>query len=265
VLHRRHMYGPYNKDGSQVFMTREEYGHPFGIKGNKADILLADDQYVYLRHEAFTPDLTPVEESKLKNPHLIVTPGFVQPVPHHRSFWTINTKLLYGIPTGQGAIHGDILVKDGARFYEVRGYKPSRHDYFDPRTAGYTLFAGEIGPKPAPVVKKAPRKKGPPAGLHQTVKERWKVDIPLTGKAMALAGDVLFVAGTPVAFPKGDLSKAYDGRMGGMLWAVSAEDGAKLAEYKLDAPPVWDSMAVVEGKLLLCTADGQLRCFGGKE
>ena len=60
---------------------------------------------------------------------------------------------------------------------------------------------------------------------------------------MALAGDILFVAGTPVEFPKGDLSKAYDGRMGGVLWAVSAKDGKKLAEYKLEAPPIWDSMA----------------------
>ena len=268
VRHRRHLYGPYNEDGSQVVMTREEYGHPFGIKGNKGDILLADDQYVYLRHDAFTPDLTPVEPSQLKKPHLIPTPGFVQPVPHHRSFWTMNTKLLYDIPTGQGPSYGDILVKDGDRFYEVRGYQPSRHDYFDPRTAGYTLFAGAIAPKEAPGRKKAPGRRGkkaPLAGLHQTVKERWKVDIPLTGKAMALAGDVLFVAGTPVEFPTDDLSKAYDGRMGGVLWAASASDGTKLAEYQLDAPPVWDSMAVVEGKLLLCTTDGKLRCFVGKE
>jgi len=274
VLHRRHLYGPYNEDGSQVFMTREEYGHPFGIKGNKADILLADDQYVYLRREAFAPDLAPVEQSQLKKPHLIAAPGFVQSMPHHRSFWTMNTKLLYDIPTGRGPSYGDILVRDGDRFYEVRGYQPSRHDYFDPRTAGYTLSAGEIAPKKAPARKAAPAvkraparrgKKAPASGVHQTVKERWKVDIPLTGKAMALAGEVLFVAGTPVAFPKDDLPRAYDGRMGGVLWAVSAENGAKLTEYKLGAPPLWDSMAVVKGKLLLCTTDGQLRCFVGKK
>jgi len=251
VRHRRRVFGPYGENDSPIHLTNKEIGGGFGIKGNKADILLADDKHVYLRHDAFTPDLTPVEHNRLNEPHLIATPGFVQPVPHHRSFWTVNTQLLYDIPTGRGPIYGDILVKDGARFYEVRGYQPSRHAYFDPRTAGYTLFAGEIGPK------------GP--GLHQTVKERWKADIPLTGKAMALAGDVLFLAGTPVAFPTDDLSKAYDGRMGGVLWAASAEDGTKLAEYKLDAPPVWDSMAVVEGKLLLCTTDGQLRCFDGKE
>ncbi|NQT89362.1 PQQ-binding-like beta-propeller repeat protein, partial [bacterium] len=267
VRHRRHMYGPFREDGSQVFMTRAEYGHPFGIKGNKADILLADDQYVYLRHDAFTPDLTPVGLGQLKKPHLIATPGFVQSTPHHRSFWTLNTKLLYDIPTGEGPSYGDILVKDGDRFYEVRGYQPSRHAYFDPRTAGYTLFAGAIAPGAVPARKTAPGRRGkkaPPAGVHQRVKERWKVDIPLTGKAMALAGDVLFVAGTPVAFPEDDLSKAYDGRMGGVLWAVSAENGAKLAEYKLDAPPVWDSMAVTNGRLYIALQDGSIVCMEGK-
>jgi len=252
VRHRRHLYGPYGEDEFPVRMTREEVGgNGFGIRGNKADILLADDQHVYLRHEAFKPDLTPARNTQLKKPHLITTPGFVQPVPHHRSFWTVNKRLLYDIPTGMGPTYGDILVKDGARFYEVRGYQPSRHAYFDPRVAGYTLFAGEIGPEGS--------------GPHQTVKQRWQADIPLTGKAMALANDVLFVAGTPVAFPKDDLSKAYDGRMGGVLWAASAEDGTKLAEYKLDAPPVWDSLAAVQGKLFLCTTDGQLHCFVGKE
>jgi len=81
---------------------------------------------------------------------------------------------------------------------------------------------------------------------------------------MALAGDVLFVAGTPVAFPEDDLAKAYEGRMGGVLRASSAEDGRKLAEYQLDAPPVWDSLAVADGRLFLCTTDGQVRCYAGK-
>jgi hypothetical protein len=78
---------------------------------------------------------------------------------------------------------------------------------------------------------------------------------------MAMANDVLFVAGTPVAFPEGDLAQAYEGRMGGVLWAASSADGEKLAEYKLDAPPVWDSLAAAGGRLYLCTIDGSVRCF----
>ncbi len=83
----------------------------------------------------------------------------------------------------------------------------------------------------------------------------------MTGKAMASGGDVLFVAGTPVAFPEDDLAKGYEGRLGGILWAVSASTGEKLAEYKLDAAPLWDSIAVAQGRLYIATQDGSLHCF----
>jgi hypothetical protein len=78
---------------------------------------------------------------------------------------------------------------------------------------------------------------------------------------MALAGDVLFVAGTPVTFPEDDLAKGYEGRLGGILWAVSASTGEKLAEYKLEAAPVWDRIAVAQGRLCIATQDGNLHCF----
>ena len=69
---------------------------------------------------------------------------------------------------------------------------------------------------------------------------------------MALADDVVFVAGTPVAFPEDDLAKAYEGRMGGILWAASASTGEKLAQYTLEpAPPAWDGLAAADG-LLFC-------------
>lgn len=101
--------------------------------------------------------------------------------------------------------------------------------------------------------------------VKREYKELWQAKIPLTGKAMALAGDVLFVPGTPAVFPQGDLARAYEGRMGGILWAASAADGSKLMEYRLYAAPEWDSLATVEGRLVLCTYDGRVHCFSGKE
>jgi len=86
----------------------------------------------------------------------------------------------------------------------------------------------------------------------------------VTGRAIAKAGDVLFLAGTPFVFPEGDLWKAFDGRMGGLLLAVSAADGKKLAEYKLDSAPAWDSLAAVKDKLIICTKDGCVRCYAGQ-
>ena len=78
---------------------------------------------------------------------------------------------------------------------------------------------------------------------------------------MVLAGDVVFVAGTPVVFPKDDLAKAYEGHMGGVLWAAAADTGEKLAEYKLDAPPAWDGMAVAGNRLFVSLADGRVLCM----
>jgi hypothetical protein len=58
-----------------------------------------------------------------------------------------------------------------------------------------------------------------------------------------------------------DQAIALEGKKGGLLWAVSAADGEKLAEHDLDAPPVFDGMAAASGRLYLATQDGAVRCF----
>jgi hypothetical protein len=263
MIHQRNLYGPYGQNGHPIISPETAVGATGagGIQGNKGDILLAEDGHLFLRHEAFTPDLKSVSPDEPIPPHLITSHGFNEPIPHHRSWWTIDTILRYDIPTGRYPVHGDILVRDGTRYYEVRGYQPSRTASFDPRLKGYTLFAGNLAELGA-VEKPAPRRSKATAG--RTALQRWTANIPLTGKAMALAGDVLFVAGTPVAFPEDDLAKAYEGRMGGILWTASAATGEKLAAYQLDAAPVWDSLAAAEGRLYMATQDGKLRCFGKK-
>ncbi len=74
------------------------------------------------------------------------------------------------------------------------------------------------------------------------------------------------MAGTPAHFPPGHpLAKyraAYDGKLGGILWAAAAADGKKLAQYKLDAPPCWDGMAAANGKLYVSLEDGSVVCMG---
>jgi len=261
VIHQRNLYGPYGPNGQPIVNPVTAVGATGagGIRGNKGDVLLAEGGHLFLRHDAFTPELKWVSPDRPLPPHLITSHGFIEPIPHHRSWWTIDTTLRYDIPTGRTPVHGDILVRDDTRYYEVRGYTPSRTASFDPRLNGYTLFAGDLAKTGE--VQPGPRGKRATAG--RPALERWRANIPLTGKAMALAGDVVFIAGTPVAFPEDDLAKAYEGRMGGVLWAASAATGEKLAEYKLDAAPVWDSMAVAGGRLYIATQDGKLRCCGG--
>ncbi len=281
VVHHRRMVGPYGEDGFPI--DNKEVVKGMSIAGFKGDIFIADDSLLYLRHQPFKPDLTPVKLQDVRQPHLIPSHGFLEAIPQHRSFWTIDTMLRYDIPTGLGGIHGDILVIDGERFYEVRGYQPGRTVSFDPRTSGYTLYAGTCGEeaKAAAAARvKAARKafadkrrsvrargKTPKAKYRGPTEvapslERWRSSIPLTGKALVLAGDVLFVAGTPVAFPEDDPAKAYEGRMGGVLWAAAAATGEKLAQYTLDAPPTWDGLAAANGMLFLSLADGRVVCMG---
>jgi hypothetical protein len=276
VIHRRHMYGPYGDDGFPIIKGSNSVGH--GIQGFKNDVLLTDGKLIYLRHQSFHPDLSPLPADQTPPPHLIANPGFLESIPHHRSFWTINTKLLYDIPTGTTGVHGDILAMDGNKYYEVRGYTPSRTKNFDPRVNGYTLYAGQLSDPTAAApptgrkarkaaastrakAKKQTKKKAP--GSPQA-SERWSSNIPLTGKAIAVARDQLYVAGTPVAFPKHDLAAAYERRMGGVLWVASADSGKKLDEVELDAPPSWDGMAVAQGRLFVVLQDGSLRCLGAK-
>jgi len=328
VIHQRHMYGPYDDQGYPIIVSRTTGGS--GLDGFKNDVFLTDGQLLYLRQQAFQPDLTPLKPEEVSRPHLIPSAGFLEAIPHHRTFWTIDTTIRYDIalPKGNNP-YGDILVTDGKQFYEARGYLPGRTYNFNPREHGYTLFAGLYSkpgkaestgakaPRRAPAGADAaankgrknapaPAETGPPAkrakkkaaaspaeaGAESTIRkspkkaaaapeagaaektgstkaaggssERWSSNIPLTGKALALAEGVLFVAGTPVAFPDDDLAKAYEGGMGGVLWAVSAETGEKLAECKLDAAPAWDGMAVADGRLCLSLKDGSVVCMGAK-
>jgi len=100
----------------------------------------------------------------------------------------------------------------------------------------------------------------------------WSVDIPMTTKAMLLAGDVLFVAGNPVkdllVYDRNNRAEeaqtyvtSYEGQLGGVMWALSKADGSKLAEYSFDAPLVWDGLAAANGKLYLVTEDGKVTCL----
>ena len=104
---------------------------------------------------------------------------------------------------------------------------------------------------------------------------RWTREVPLLGRALVLAGDNLFVAGPPdrvhTKGPSGEDALAlqnpdevlatWEGRKGGLLWAVSAADGRKLAAYNIDHPPVFDGMAVAGRHLYMATTDGSVTCW----
>jgi len=93
---------------------------------------------------------------------------------------------------------------------------------------------------------------------------------------MVLADKILFLAGPPDVFAdqktdpfirRGKLvpakaGKAFEGKKAAALYAFSSEDGKKLAEYKLESPPVFDGMIAANGRLYISTRDGRLVCMG---
>ena len=91
---------------------------------------------------------------------------------------------------------------------------------------------------------------------------KWQVTMPMTGKAMVLAGDAVYVIGAPLVFPPDDLAGTYAGRRGAILRAVSTADGATLAEYKLGRLPVWDGLAAAYDRLFIVNQDGSVQCWG---
>jgi hypothetical protein len=90
----------------------------------------------------------------------------------------------------------------------------------------------------------------------------WATPMPMRVGAMTLAADRLYLAGVPDAVDGKDYWGAVEGRKGAELWVLSAADGRKLHELKLDSPPVFDGMAVAYGRLYLSTKDGTVRCLG---
>ena len=254
MIHIRRIYGPFDK----------ETGFPStNHQGFKTDIPVTDGKRIYLRHKGFQPDLS---DADTLTPHVIPTAGFTGGTPQHRTYWTVATGYYGGYKTPSGifknqwnAPWGDILVTDGEQFFEVRGFPPKRHSYFDPRLKGYLLFAGKV-PDELP-------------GREETKKDRkevgiWQGSIHMNGKAMVKADKTVFLAGNPAYFPPDHpvekYDKAYEGKLGGRLLAVSASNGKKLAEYKLDAPPAWDGLAVAQGRLYLSLKDGRILCLGGR-
>ncbi|MCK5175713.1 MAG: hypothetical protein KAR47_20125, partial [Planctomycetes bacterium] len=156
---------------------------------------------------------------------------------NHRKTWTTADT---DYPTG------DILVSDGTDYYSVYGLQVNRGaSYFDPRRDGYGLLAKTRS--------------------ADKWSSKWKSNIQLTGKAMTLAGDTIFVAGAPLIFKPGNYEATYEGRYGGVLWAASAADGSKLAEYKLEKLPAWDGMSAAYGRLYISSEDGSIECWYGEK
>jgi len=259
VVHRRQVSGPYAKNGFPTVGKRNTR-----LEGFKGGVFSSEGDLLYIRHQAFQPDLTPVPLARLTQSHLIASGGFLDDTPQHRTYWTIDTDLCYGPNKGTPGAgpQGDILVMDGDVFYEIRGYLPGRHSTLLVPQKGYALYSGQRVAGGAGVWKaNAKLRTVPRSG---TWKQRWSTQIPLTGNALVVAGGTIIAAGVPLqsSFDLSQLSAAYAGKQGGVLWTASTKDGSKIAELKLSAQPVWDGLSAAHGQCFLTLRDGTVMCLG---
>ncbi len=155
----------------------------------------------------------------------------------------------------------------------------------------YHLFASDREPE---IIKRAARKQTAKLTARQKRQQRnkqraapttrplyyWSREAPLYVRAMVLADKTLFIAGPPdiideeqifknpdaagIAKKLREQTSALDGQKGALLHVVSASDGKKLAEYKLETVPVFDGMAAANGRLYLSMKNGRVQCFEGK-
>jgi hypothetical protein len=208
---------------------KTDYGPNPTTPGFMNGVLVSDGEYIYIRHKTFDMDLANVDEGG--NPHLLPLGGFLDSRVQHRTGFIMANGFRWWQKGTQ-----DIMVADGESTYGVLGF-PSvhNHSYFDPRTSSYKLIG--IGTS---------------------------VSLPINGRAMAKAGDVIFVAGEPMTFENAtwqNYAAAYRGKLGGKLVAVSAASGKQIAECELGAAPVWDSIAVAQDQLFISLADGTIQCM----
>ncbi len=194
--------------------------------------------------------------------HVLTTSGFLDDSWYNRTFWMYSETWPGFYICHRAAKTGQILSVDREKTYAVQAY-PSRNlqsPLFTPDENGYLLFTDPNDNEP--VLPEYTRNVPKGIGFTRQEPPAWFQWVPVRIRAMVAAESALFVAGPPDALEPDDPMASFDGRLGAVLWAVSKEDGRKLAERKLDSPPVFDGMSAAAGRLYLSTQDGRVTCMG---
>jgi len=108
----------------------------------------------------------------------------------------------------------------------------------------------------------------------------WTSHVPVSTRAMSMAGTEVVVAGAPSVMNEEDAfaklmakdpsvqqtlkeqDAALSGQRGAAVKVVGKASGQVGREFSLTSPPVWDGMAVARGRLYIVTTDGKIQCYG---
>ncbi|NQT86607.1 PQQ-binding-like beta-propeller repeat protein [bacterium] len=237
----------------------------FSMSGTRSDVLVSDGTSIYLRNIRLDRTCAP---QPTMGRHLFSTSRLIDGEENHRSHWAVGTADFSRTPVayswianrGRGGAYGSRLA---VPYGVMLAYAPTA--VWGVRRAGrdggYNLFAEpnepfSPGEEPKPDFHRPDK--------SQPTDWQWSTGLSFRPRAMVRAGKTLAVAGMP------DIASAeapYDvlaGKKGGMLFFVSVADGKTVGGYALDAPPVWDGMAVAGGNLYVSTTGGKLVCLSAK-
>jgi outer membrane protein assembly factor BamB len=221
VLKQVSVLGPYYDSKS----IEKNFGLP---QGKLPDILVGDGERIYMRNNAFTPDLAPVRGK----PGQYVPGGYLDDTYFKRIPWKFAGQY------GRLLVHNRQVLACMRQFDSLRGLDPTV--FFTPGQQGYLLFAKSLAE----------------GG------KSWQRRIKMRIRAMALSKGHLVVAGPPDAIPLDDPLGPFEGRKGAKLNVVDVSTGQDSATFDLPYPPVFNGMAVADGRLFVVGTDGEVRCYG---
>ncbi len=244
------------------------------------DVLTSDGPSIFMRQMQFDKRGV-IQPGNV--PHLFSAAGFLDDTWWHRTYWQFG----YGMPggytrwfsSGERRPAGRLMVMDREKIYGFG--RLNQYDYVGSHVGlgkmQYLLYAANRSDFDT-AARKAKRKPLPWNAKKPGIPTLWKGKIELLARGMVLCDKVLFVAGPPDLFgvAAGDAPHAYtpaaaqslraqrealEGKKGTLLCAVSADDGEKLSEHKLDGLPAWDGLIAARCRLYLTMQDGTVHCL----
>jgi outer membrane protein assembly factor BamB len=221
----------------------------FSMAGNLSDILVADDDAIYLRHMKFDRQLQPAADW---THHLFSTSSLLDDSESYRAHWFYGNGDFSRLPVayewltrgsygGFSSPLGKFLVFDEKRLWGS-GWK------------SLALFTTDITDIDGRLDKDFP--KVPEKITHQSLAET----LPIHPRGMLKAADVLYLAGYPAESTVGHFY-GEPIRDRGILLQIDASSGAILAQTDLPASPMFDSISAADGRLYMSLENGSLICL----
>jgi outer membrane protein assembly factor BamB len=257
VKHRRRLDGPWPD-------VMNEPGGPHGMEGARGDILVSDGVHIFLGANVFNRSLETVASNVpqgggggvAEGPlRLSTTMGFLADDFYDRQHWIHHQGFLSkSMPRG-GTKSGYLLVFDEDDTYTLNAFHtPTGQSMNMGGGPDPFLLSAESNDRPMGAGRGHLLKASPRAA-------RWSEKMAFFGRALLLADDKLFVAGTSEFLPGDDPSDDYLANRPAQIRIFATGDGAGLAAFPLQAMPVFDGMSAAGDRIFLSCLDGSVRCL----